>query len=365
VTATKQDRNEPLVLCLRMGTPKPNSRRAGPLLVAATLAATMVVTGVAGAGATHKHGTTTIVKRVVVYEDGHKKTVTTFRKSGKTYKRKQWTTKKRGRLYFHSYTYLVRGKKAKKVSGKTTAQPTRGDVAAAKQRQCAPGEPAAMTSALDAFWAHFKAGHLETSPGEQGAQALNADDYVRLHTVLIENMADPSVTSLGAMSPAMQELVSIFSAHFVAAHMATSPEQQAMDITSDPDAYVRLHTVLFADMAAPLLAWADKYFRGTPETCTETSAPSSEAPATAPASDVAIDIKDNTFPADTAVAVGSKVTWTNQDTAPHTVSSMHGGPLASKNLEKGESYSFTFTEAGTYMYLCNVHPDMKGQVTVK
>jgi hypothetical protein len=64
------------------------------------------------------------------------------------------------------------------------------------------------------------------------------------------------------------------------------------------------------------------------------------------------------------VPAATTVTWTNQDTAPHTVTSEGSGPLDSPNLQKGDSWSFTFTTPGTYAYYCAVHPDMKGPVTV-
>ena len=60
------------------------------------------------------------------------------------------------------------------------------------------------------------------------------------------------------------------------------------------------------------------------------------------------------------VPVGTKVTWTNQDSAPHTSTS--GIPDAQNNvwdspvLSLGSSFSFTFTEAGTYSYFCRIHP---------
>ena len=44
---------------------------------------------------------------------------------------------------------------------------------------------------------------------------------------------------------------------------------------------------------------------------------------------------------------------------------MHGGPLKSGNLDKGASYSYTFSQAGTFMYACDVHPDMQSQVVVR
>ena len=89
------------------------------------------------AGAAEKPATTKIIKRVVVVQHGHKVTVTTFTKNGKTYKRKQWKSRKNGKLVYHSYTYLVRGKKAKKAT--TTA------VKAELARQCSPGDPPPST----------------------------------------------------------------------------------------------------------------------------------------------------------------------------------------------------------------------------
>ena len=83
------------------------------------------------------------------------------------------------------------------------------------------------------------------------------------------------------------------------------------------------------------------------------------------ASTVPATIKGYAFdPPAMTVPEGTTVTWTNQDTAPHTVTSEGSGPLDSPNLQKGDSWSFTFTKPGTYAYYCAVHPDMKGTVTV-
>jgi plastocyanin len=85
----------------------------------------------------------------------------------------------------------------------------------------------------------------------------------------------------------------------------------------------------------------------------------------ASAETVPADIKGYEYaPGDVTVAQGDTVTWTNSDTAPHTVTSTGGGPLDSPNLQKGDSWSFTFTQAGSYPYYCAVHPDMKATVTV-
>lgn len=70
-------------------------------------------------------------------------------------------------------------------------------------------------------------------------------------------------------------------------------------------------------------------------------------------------------PASLTIAVGDTVTWTNMDTAPHTVT-VSSGPVkfASPTLQKGETFTYTFTAPGTYSYYCAVHPDMMAKVIV-
>jgi plastocyanin len=63
------------------------------------------------------------------------------------------------------------------------------------------------------------------------------------------------------------------------------------------------------------------------------------------------------------ISVGTTVTWTNLDTAPHTVSQVGGG-FESGRMDQGATFSFTFTEPGTYEYFCQFHPNMKGTVVV-
>ena len=64
------------------------------------------------------------------------------------------------------------------------------------------------------------------------------------------------------------------------------------------------------------------------------------------------------------VKVGDSVTWTNMDSAPHTVTSDSGSELTSAMLNEGEIYSHTFSVAGTYAYHCSVHPGMKATIIV-
>jgi len=79
-----------------------------------------------------------------------------------------------------------------------------------------------------------------------------------------------------------------------------------------------------------------------------------------------VSIKNFAFsPVNISVKAGTKVTWTNNDSATHTVTETDGktGP-SSGNLNNGDSYSFTFTKPGIYHYDCAIHPNMTGTVTV-
>jgi plastocyanin len=69
-------------------------------------------------------------------------------------------------------------------------------------------------------------------------------------------------------------------------------------------------------------------------------------------------------PATITVKVGTKVTWTNKDSAAHTVTGDSNDGPASGTLAQGASYSFTFSKAGTFSYACSIHPNMKGTVVV-
>jgi plastocyanin len=87
--------------------------------------------------------------------------------------------------------------------------------------------------------------------------------------------------------------------------------------------------------------------------------------AVAAANEVVID--DFRFgPAALTVPVGTKVTWTNDDSDPHTVTS-EADPklLKSPPLDTGESFAFTFDKPGTYRYFCSIHPRMQGTIVVQ
>jgi len=71
-------------------------------------------------------------------------------------------------------------------------------------------------------------------------------------------------------------------------------------------------------------------------------------------------------PATLTVSPGTKITWTNKDEEPHTVTSADGGvTFKSPALDTDDKFSFTFDKPGTYKYFCSIHPHMVGTIVVK
>jgi plastocyanin len=63
------------------------------------------------------------------------------------------------------------------------------------------------------------------------------------------------------------------------------------------------------------------------------------------------------------VPVGTTVTWTNHDEEPHTVVA-NDGSFHSPSLGTNATFSYTFSTAGTFAYICSIHPFMHGTVVV-
>ncbi|MVV47809.1 amidase [Pseudomonas sp. PB120] len=82
------------------------------------------------------------------------------------------------------------------------------------------------------------------------------------------------------------------------------------------------------------------------------------------AQDVNIDIKEFMFgPKDMTVAVGTKVTWVNDDEIPHTVAETHK-VFRSGALDTHDSFSWVFNTPGEFEYFCALHPQMIGKILV-
>jgi plastocyanin len=70
-------------------------------------------------------------------------------------------------------------------------------------------------------------------------------------------------------------------------------------------------------------------------------------------------------PANITIKRGTKVIWINRDSTAHTATANNKRSFDSGRLGPGQRFSHTFKSAGKQSYHCEIHPDMRGSVTVK
>jgi plastocyanin len=100
---------------------------------------------------------------------------------------------------------------------------------------------------------------------------------------------------------------------------------------------------------------------GTPSMSMPTMSVTSPA---IPVSGDQVNIDNFAFvPATLTVHAGSTVTWTNHDEEPHTVAASDGS-FHSPGVGTGATFSHAFAAAGTFDYVCSIHPMMHGTVVV-
>jgi plastocyanin len=79
---------------------------------------------------------------------------------------------------------------------------------------------------------------------------------------------------------------------------------------------------------------------------------------------VTVTMEDFLFsPATVSINVGDSVTWTNSGSEPHNAVA-DDGSFETAILENGDSETVTFDDAGSFSYICSIHPEMKGTVDV-
>jgi plastocyanin len=78
-------------------------------------------------------------------------------------------------------------------------------------------------------------------------------------------------------------------------------------------------------------------------------------------------MRNNAYvPASLTVSPGTEVTWVNRDGVAHTVTSSSVNlSFESGNLNRDQTFSFTFDSVGTYQYHCRLHPGMNGTIIVE
>jgi len=104
-----------------------------------------------------------------------------------------------------------------------------------------------------------------------------------------------------------------------------------------------------------------------PAATSGTSMPTASVSVTAPPAPVSGDqvaIDGFAFvPATLKIKAGTTVVWTNRDEEPHTVAASDGS-FHSPGMGTGATFSHTFSAAGTFDYVCSIHPMMHGSVVV-
>lgn len=68
-------------------------------------------------------------------------------------------------------------------------------------------------------------------------------------------------------------------------------------------------------------------------------------------------------PSTLTIPVDTTVTWKNLDSTTHHIVS-DTGVFESTDLSNGQTFSYSFTQAGNYPYHCSIHPSMTGTIIV-
>ena len=128
---------------------------------------------------------------------------------------------------------------------------------------------------------------------------------------------------------------------------------------------MRRHLLASLGLAAALaLTVAACGGAGTPSPAPGT--PSSAPASVAPVGGDAVTIAGFAFePGTLTVKVGATVTWTNKDSATHTVVWQDGSQGSGSLKAGGAPYARTFDTPGTFAYACGIHASMTGTVVVE
>mgnify|MGYP001573859328 CR=1 FL=1 len=104
-------------------------------------------------------------------------------------------------------------------------------------------------------------------------------------------------------------------------------------------------------------------YGGTQNRTTAIPTPTPTPAQVAPGEANDVNIQNFAFAPETLIIKkGATVTWTNNDSAPHQIKS---DTFNSERLSNGQSFSFTFNDAGSFDYICSLHPSMTGKIIVE
>jgi plastocyanin len=81
---------------------------------------------------------------------------------------------------------------------------------------------------------------------------------------------------------------------------------------------------------------------------------------------IKVSMKDIKYiPEQVTARTGQKITWTNNDAVAHTVTAKSGAGFDSGTIQPGGKYSQTMSKAGKIDYVCTIHPNQTGTITVQ
>lgn len=105
---------------------------------------------------------------------------------------------------------------------------------------------------------------------------------------------------------------------------------------------------------------------GDTTTSTPAAAPPPPASSASSGDEVKVTMKNIKYvPASVTVKVGQKIVWENTDgQIPHTVTATDGADFDSGTMANGDTFDYTPKKAGTISYVCQIHPNQKGTITV-
>jgi len=99
--------------------------------------------------------------------------------------------------------------------------------------------------------------------------------------------------------------------------------------------------------------------------CGGSASTTSQTASSSPETGHAVMIRNYSFaPGELTVAAGTKVTWSNDDSASHTATATDGS-FDTGTLKHGAQASATLSDPGTFTYYCQFHPFMKAKIVVE
>ncbi len=123
-----------------------------------------------------------------------------------------------------------------------------------------------------------------------------------------------------------------------------------------------IYIVIVVIIIVLVLGWW-YYLQNNPYQTNNNSGTGNQQQTTQQSKEALISIINFSFePGSLKVAPGTKITWTNNDSATHQIKS---DTFSSDPLAHGQTFSVTLDTPGVYNYSCAIHPSMKGIITVQ